>query len=94
MSVWPLPYRSASAGVEKPLSDVNQGNPGRVAPVEASMAYSSWPRDGATASRVVPWRSPRASDALTAEVWPALGSLAGFLTGTNQRSVPFGLNAS
>ena len=50
MSVRPLPYRSARAGVEKPLSALNQGKPANVAPEAASRAYSSWPTEGATTS--------------------------------------------
>ena len=40
-SVWPFPYRSASDGVEKPLSAVKNGHPGSTAPFAALNAYSS-----------------------------------------------------
>ena len=77
----------------KPLSEVNHGNPGNVAPVAASIAYSSCP-GRALPSVAVPWRSLTAMDALTAEVRPACGSVAGFSTATYQRSVPLELKAS
>ena len=93
ISVWPLPYRSASAGVEKSLSEVNHGNPFRVDPVAAAKAYSSWPTEGATTS-VPPCRSPMDNDARTADVAFALVSVRGFFTARNQRLVPSGLNAS
>ncbi len=83
ISVWPLPYRSASAGVEKSLSEVNHGNPFRVEPVAAFRAYSSWPTEGATTS-VPPCKSPTVSDARTADVAFALRSV----TRVFDRSVP------
>ena len=80
ISVCPLAYRSANAGVVKLLSAWNHGNPLSIEPPAAVSASCSCPREPAVTS-VLPCRFPTAREACTPLL--AVASLPGFDSRTN-----------
>src|SRR5580704_12595443 len=82
---------SATAGVVKLLSAWNHGNPPRMEPLVAFMAWVTSPSDPATTS-VPPCRSPTAIDAWTA--CPGDWSVEGLSVLVNHWTPPVGPKAS
>ena len=74
--------------MEKTLSEVKNGQPARVDPVDADRAYSSWSSEPATTSGPGPSRGPTLREACT----PKAGCVSdpGSVTALYHRVAPFG----